>query len=120
VLLAYDGSASGQKLLRFVAETPLLRDLDLHILTIGKTSDDSTATDRLNSAKPILEQAGLDATCQLLVGNPETVIANYIEAQAIDLLVMGAYGHSRIRHLVIGSTTAQVLRSSHIPVLVFR
>lgn len=120
VLLAYDGSASGQKLLRFVAATPILRDLDLHILTIGKTSDDRTATDRLNSAKPILEQAGLDATCQLLVGNPETVIANYIEAQAIDLLVMGAYGHSRIRHLVIGSTTAQVLRSSHIPVLVFR
>ena len=120
VLLAYDGSASGQKLLRFVAATPILRDLDLHILTIGKTNDDRTATDRLNSAKPILEQAGLDATCQLLVGNPETVIANYIEAQAIDLLVMGAYGHSRIRHLVIGSTTAQVLRSSHIPVLVFR
>ncbi|MEO0853011.1 MAG: universal stress protein, partial [Cyanobacteria bacterium J06648_11] len=28
--------------------------------------------------------------------------------------------HSRIRHWVIGSTTAQLLRSSHIPVLVYR
>jgi nucleotide-binding universal stress UspA family protein len=35
-------------------------------------------------------------------------------------VLMGAYGHSRIRHLVIGSTTTQILRSSNIPVLVFR
>jgi len=33
---------------------------------------------------------------------------------------MGAYGYNRIRHLVIGSTTAQVLRSIQIPVLMFR
>ncbi|WP_308189058.1 universal stress protein [Nostoc favosum] len=53
-------------------------------------------------------------------GEPEKVIANYVEKQDINLLIMGAYGHSRIRHLVIGSTTAQMLRSSHIPVLLFR
>ena len=44
----------------------------------------------------------------------------YVEKQNIDFLIMGAYGHSRIRHLVIGSTTAQMLRCSHIPVLLFR
>jgi nucleotide-binding universal stress UspA family protein len=48
------------------------------------------------------------------------VIASYVEDKDISLLVMGAYGHNRIRHLVIGSTTAQMLRSSHIPVLLFR
>ncbi len=32
---------------------------------------------------------------------------------------MGAYGHHRIRHLVIGSTTAQMLRRCHIPILLF-
>jgi len=35
-------------------------------------------------------------------------------------LIMGAYGHSRIRHLIIGSTTVQLLRSTRIPVLLFR
>jgi nucleotide-binding universal stress UspA family protein len=60
-----------------------------------------------------------------LVKDPMTVIvtaviASYVENKDISLLVMGAYGHSRIRHLVIGSTTAQMLRSSHIPVLLFR
>jgi len=44
----------------------------------------------------------------------------YIDQHNIDFLIMGAYGHSRIRNLVIGSTTAQILRGSHIPVLLFR
>ena len=34
--------------------------------------------------------------------------------------LMGAYGHSRIRHLLIGSTTTAMIRSCHIPVLCFR
>jgi nucleotide-binding universal stress UspA family protein len=36
------------------------------------------------------------------------------------LLVMGAYGHSRIRHLIIGSTTTTLLRTSPVPVLILR
>ena len=44
----------------------------------------------------------------------------FIEEKNIDFLLMGAYGHNRIRYLVIGSTTAQMLRSSRIPVLLFR
>jgi len=39
---------------------------------------------------------------------------------AIDLLLMGAYGHSRIRNLIIGSTTTSMIRSCKIPVLLFR
>ena len=35
-------------------------------------------------------------------------------------MVMGAYGHSRIRHLVVGSTTTTLLRLSPCPVLVLR
>ena len=44
----------------------------------------------------------------------------YVTGKYIDLLLMGAYGHSRIRHLVIGSTIAQMLRSSHVLVCLFR
>jgi nucleotide-binding universal stress UspA family protein len=120
ILLAYDGSDSGQKMLRFVAASSVFRGLDLHILTVGKQADDAIARTRLEGAQHQIQQAGFAPTGQLLVGNPETVLTDYSETNAIDLLVMGAYGHSRIRHLVIGSTTAQVLRSSSIPVLVFR
>jgi len=34
--------------------------------------------------------------------------------------VMGAYGHSRIRHLLVGSTTTAMLRNAHLPVLILR
>lgn len=33
---------------------------------------------------------------------------------------MGAYGHSRIRTLILGSTTTQVRRNCPIPVLLLR
>ena len=46
--------------------------------------------------------------------------SQYVQQQQIDLLLMGAYGQRRIRHLIIGSTTLQLLRSSQIAVLLFR
>ena len=34
-----------------------------------------------------------------------------------DLLVMGAYGHSRLRELVLGGVTRHVLAEARLPVL---
>ena len=33
---------------------------------------------------------------------------------------MGAYGHSRIRQWIVGSTTTTLLRLSEVPVLILR
>ena len=43
-----------------------------------------------------------------------------IESNGIDLLVMGAYGHSRVRSLIIGSTTTGMIRSCKIPIALVR
>jgi nucleotide-binding universal stress UspA family protein len=68
-----------------------------------------------------VQAAGFSPICQVLPGDPEQVITGYIESHAINLLLLlGAYGHSRIRHLVIGSTAIQLLRSSQIPVRLCR
>ena len=119
LLLAYDGSKSCQKLLQFLWESPAFKGLELHIVTVGKM-EDKKAIAHLNEAEQKAKAAGFNPIRQLFHGEPEKVIARYIEDNDICLLLMGAYGHSRIRHLVIGSTTAQILRSSHIPVLLFR
>ena len=37
-----------------------------------------------------------------------------------DLIVMGAYGHTRIREWILGSTTSHVLRKARIPVWLAR
>lgn len=120
LLLAYDGSLSGQKMLRFLTESVVFRGLELYIVTVAKNVEDKTAIARIEDAKQQARTAGFEPVCCLIEGNPETAIAQYAEENNISLLLMGAYGHSRIRHLVIGSTTAQLLRSSHIPVLLFR
>ncbi|MCZ6488420.1 MAG: universal stress protein [Gammaproteobacteria bacterium] len=41
------------------------------------------------------------------------------QAQALDsqMIVMGAYGHSRIRELMLGGTTRYVLEHTSLPVL---
>lgn len=120
LLLAYDGSPSGQKMLRFLTESPAFKGLELYIVTVAKDVEDRSAIAGIEDARQQVQRAGFEPVCCLIEGNPETAIAQYAEENNISLLLMGAYGHSRIRHLVIGSTTAQLLRSSHIPVLLFR
>lgn len=36
------------------------------------------------------------------------------------MLMMGAYGHSPIRTLIVGSTTTTMIRTVHVPVLLVR
>jgi nucleotide-binding universal stress UspA family protein len=120
ILLAYDGSSTGKKILKFLANSPSFQNLEIHLLTVAKDSSDKAATGRLNEAEQSLKIGGFQPVCSVLSGESEKVITKYITEQNINLLLMGAYGHSRIRHLVIGSTTAQLLRSSNIPLLLFR
>ncbi|MFH7244325.1 MAG: universal stress protein [Spirulina sp.] len=124
LLLAYDGSPTGQKLLSFLVttlvNTPSLRDLDLHLLTVTTPDSEGEKKRCLTTAVATLQEAGLNPKATLLIGEPEKAIAQYVEQEAIHLLMLGAYGHRRIRHLVIGSTALQLLRSSQIPVLLYR
>jgi nucleotide-binding universal stress UspA family protein len=120
LLLAYDGSNTCLKIIQFLENSGLIKDLELDIITVGKNREDQTAISRLETAKKLVEKTSFSANFSLLEGEPEKAIAQYESENDISLLLMGAYGHNRIRQLVIGSTTAQLLRSSNIPILVFR
>ncbi len=121
MLLAYDGSPTGQRILNFLVDNAQgFKDIEIHLLTVAKSDSDAKRAQSLFEAQQKLQQAGLALTTSSLTGDPEQVITQYVAQHQISLLVMGAYGHRRIRHLVIGSTTVQLLRSSKIPVLLFR
>lgn len=119
ILFAYDGGKTCQKALEYLINFTVFKNLELHITTVDIRRD-KTALQDLDHASKILEENGFRPICQLLHGVPEPVIEKYIEDNKINFLIMGAYGHSRIRHLVIGSTTVQILRSCPIPILLFR
>ena len=119
ILLAYDGGKSCQKAIQYLTKLSALKKFELHIITVTHR-DDKTATKHLEEANNIAINRGFKPTCNLLHGDAEPEMEKYVSEHNIDFLVMGAYGHSRIRHLVIGSTTAQMLRGSQITILLFR
>ena len=119
ILLAYDGGKSCQKAIQYLTNLSALKQFELHIISVAHR-DGKNATQRLEEAKNIAIAQGFDPICNMLVGDAEPEMEKYVTEQNIDFLIMGAYGHSRIRHLVIGSTTAQMLRGSQIPILLFR
>jgi nucleotide-binding universal stress UspA family protein len=60
------------------------------------------------------------AEAVLVPGNPDDALSRYQAEHGIDLLIMGAFGHSRIRHLILGSTTTAMLRRCTVSVMVLR
>ncbi|MEL6939330.1 MAG: universal stress protein [Cyanobacteria bacterium J06598_1] len=121
ILLAYDGSPSAKRIVNFLTGNAAgFKDRDLHVITVAKSASDEVSSQMLAKVQEKLQQAGFATTTSMVAGEPEKVIAQYIKQHQITLLMMGAYGHSRIRRLIIGSTTIQLLRSSPIAVLLFR
>lgn len=117
-LLAYDGSPSVLKAVEFVMQNPLLRGLHCHLLRAGKIDD--TARYYLEETASRLRAAGVTVTSQATPGPADEVIGGAMKEQQSNLLVMGAYGHSRIREFIVGSTTTALIRTVSTPVLVFR
>jgi len=117
-LIAYDGGPSVEKAIVFAQENPLLKGLHCHLLRAGKI--DSDAEWFLNEAAGKLRAVGYEVTVAAVAGDPEHAIAEAMERDHIGLLVMGAYGHSRIRQLMVGSTTTAMVRTCKVPVLMFR
>lgn len=121
VLFAYDGGKSCLKAVDFLVKTEGFKHLELHLVIVTEDSGhEDDALKALRAAEQKLTAAGYRPSCQMLHGEPEDNIAEYVAAQRIRLLIMGAYGHSRIRRLFIGSTTTEMIRRCLIPVLLFR
>lgn len=118
VLIAYDGGPSATKAVDHIARAPLFSGLDIRLLTVGSESADLSR--RLEDAKAILKAGGHNASAEITSGQVEKAISGAVERDGIDLLVMGAYGHSRIRAMIIGSTTAEMIRLCKVPVALFR
>ena len=118
-LVAFDGGPSVMRAIEDIAGNGLLKGLECRLLMAGE-KDDGAARKRLDAAAARLAEAGFAVRAEMRSGQPDTVIAEAVEGEAFDLLVMGAYGHSRIRSLIIGSTTTEMVRSCLVPVLLYR
>lgn len=120
VLVAYDGSIASRHAIEWLAVSPLFKDKSLHVVVVNDGHREDICLDHLSAAEDVLKSGGYEPVCQMLTGVVEQCIGDYVGDEQIHLLMMGAYGHSRLRELIIGSTTNHLLRECRIPVMMFR
>ncbi|MEP0324468.1 universal stress protein [Bauldia litoralis] len=118
ILIAFDGGPSSMKAVDHVARSTLYAGLKCRLVTVG--SETAETAKQLAGAKTILQAGGYSVDAAIIPGQAEKAILDTIEADAVDLLVMGAYGHSKMRNLIIGSTTTEMVRLCKIPVVLYR
>ncbi|MCQ6255088.1 universal stress protein [Pseudomonas sp. Q11] len=118
VMFAFDGSPTAYKTVQMLAASPLCEGLPLHLVMVGAESESNR--EALEKARNMLLSSGFVVQAQIRQGEVETALHAYQAEHGIDLLVMGAYGHSRIRQFLVGSTTTTMLRTATVPVLLLR
>lgn len=118
VMLAFDGSKTTRKGVEMMAKSPMFNGILFHVVIVGAETGDNRS--QLEWALKTLRDVGHEARGEIRAGEVEETLRTYQQENAIDMLVMGAYGHSRIRHLLVGSTTTAMLRKASVPVLLLR
>ncbi|MBD3655915.1 universal stress protein [Marinobacter profundi] len=117
-MLAFDGSATAFRSVELMAGSPVFRDMPLHLVMIGP--DTSDRREQLKKAETMLSGLGVDIQLAIRAGDVEPALHEYQDEHDIDLLVMGAYGHSRIRQFLVGSTTTTMLKTAEKPLVILR
>jgi nucleotide-binding universal stress UspA family protein len=114
VLVGWNGSREAARVVH--QALPLLRQAEhVILLAIGEAAADSVET-----GAAMLQRHGVTIEPQRIDesdGDAGEVLLAQAAAHGADLLVMGAYGHSRLRELVFGGATRHVLREATLPVL---
>ncbi|MFI8692191.1 universal stress protein [Stutzerimonas kunmingensis] len=118
VMLAFDGSATSRKGVEMLAGSPLFKGMPIHLVMVAADTADNQA--QLENARGVLSAAGFNVEIAIRAGEVEPTLHAYQAEHGIDLLVMGAYGHSRIRQFFVGSTTTNMIRTTSTPLLLLR
>jgi nucleotide-binding universal stress UspA family protein len=118
VLVAWDASPSAGAALARMATSPVFAGLEIALLHAGEESAAMAA--KMEEAADRLRASGRAVATGFVPGEPEAALDRKIAEEGFDLLVMGAYGHGRIRNLIIGSTTTAMIRGCKVPVLLVR
>lgn len=115
-LVAYDGSSHARRALKTGATIAADWKVPFHLLLVG----DQRMGEVEAEARAYLQAHDVQVEYVRREGDPgDTIVAYAAECDA-DLLVMGAYGHSKVRELVVGSTTTFAINHAPCPVLLTR
>ncbi|OOE91762.1 universal stress protein UspA [Salinivibrio sp. AR647] len=115
-LLAFDGSEVSEKLVEKALNTPLLKGMTCHLVVV----DNDAHSEAFERAAQRLTAQGVDVVQARLSGEPAQALLAYQAQQNVGLITMGAYGHTKLRQLFVGSTTTRIVIDSPVPLLLIR
>lgn len=116
--LAYDGSPPADNALKLAVFLSEKVAWPLSIVMI--TDDQKHAAKLTQKLETYLEPFSIDSEIIVLGGKENKELVKFMQEGSIELMVMGAYGHNRLRELFVGSTTSCIIKNSPIPVLLTR
>jgi len=105
--VAYDGSAPADKALKLAAELSKQAAWPLSVVIVA--ADPASGEDISKKAESLLSAFRMDSAAITLTGKEGKALLQFIREGTVELLVMGAYGHNRLRELLVGSTTSLII-----------
>lgn len=117
IAIAYDGGLSSHKALDFVINHPTLHTCDIHLVMGNADAQQRQAGD---VAMARFHDRQIIAHLHHVNGRADEAITAFVRTHDIQLLMMGAYSHSPVRNLFIGSTTTAILTHCLASIMLFR
>lgn len=133
VLLPLDGSTFSEIASIYAPDLVRNQDVELTLLRVLVSESRRSLEEELdyldNQVKTINAAIGVQIESgalkpkikkELVAGHPESKILSYVKNKNVDLIIMATHGRSGISKLLMGSVANKVVRSSKIPVLLFK
>ena len=117
-MIAYDGRETADKALQQVIEGGLLHGLHCHLVSIKNNEKDLEK--KFVNAQYTLTSMGFEVSASFLEGNIFDSLIRYKEQNNVGLIVMGAFGHSKLRQFFVGSNTTKMLENSDVPIVILK
>ena len=111
-IFAYEYSPTCSKMLKRVAQSDLLRILQCHLLYVGDHLE------ILKEPEAFLKDAGLDVITEYRYGDVSEEILSYQKEHGIQLILLGAFSHSKVKQFFLGSITTSIFRNTEVPLMV--
>lgn len=115
-LIAFDASDTALKVTDVLARSPLLKNMQGHIVMVGDPG--SSANARLAAATDKLRTAGFQIEAHNVPEVP--VVDGLLDFQTkndIDIIVVGAYGRPKLQQWLLGSTTKEIIANTSSPIM---
>lgn len=74
----------------------------------------------LSSARKLLDDAGIDYTFHIVVGEPDDMVIRYAQEHQCDQIVLGTRGLGKIAQFFLDSVSSRIIEQSSIPILLVR